>query len=219
MTLNKEKVFSFLASISLLVLFGLSITYLGEDRIKFMVESAGIWALMVIIALKALTIIIPPLSGVPLYLMAGSLFGVWYGLGFILIGDAIGYSVAFYLSRYLGRERIERFMFKNESGIINKIIGRLSTIKGFLIVSCIFCFMSELVAYAAGLSRLPFRYFFPIFMIGDGIVSYILIWTSNKVGVSFSLIAILLGALVLFSAISFFISNWYDKRKALRETM
>ncbi|MEN9604967.1 MAG: hypothetical protein RJB39_652 [Candidatus Parcubacteria bacterium] len=199
--------------LSLLVLFAFSISYFGEDRIRLMVESAGIWALVLIIALKALTIIIPPLSGVPLYLMAGSLFGVTNGLAFILIGDALGYSTAFFLSRYLGRQRLEKFMFKNETGTINKIVTRLSTVKGFIVVSCVFSFASELVAYAAGLSRLPFKYFLPIFMIGDGIVSFILIWTSDRVGISLSLIAILMISLVAFSAVSFLISNWYDKRK------
>jgi uncharacterized membrane protein YdjX (TVP38/TMEM64 family) len=213
MNLTKEKVWSFLLSLTLILLFIFSIAYLGEERIRTLVESAGIWAPILMIVIKILTIVIAPLSGAPLYIMAGTLFGVSEGLLYIIIGDAIGYSTAFFISRYLGRERVEKFMSKNESGIVNTIVKRLSTIKGFLIACCIFCFASELVAYAAGLSRLPFRYFLPIFMAGDALIAFVIIWTSNKVGISFGLVAVVVGSLVVFSSISYLISRRYERGK------
>ncbi len=216
---NREKAFSFLISLSLLILFAFSVSYFGEDRIRLIVDSSGLWAPLIILLLKALTIIIPPLSGVPLYLMAGSLFGVADGLMIILIGDVIGYSTAFYIGRYLGQDRIEALMSKNEAGMISKIVLRLSTIKGFIIACCIFSFASELVAYAAGLSRLPYKYFLPILMAGNSIVAFIIVWTSSKVGLSVGLVVVLLGSLALFSLISFIASKWYDKRKERRQAI
>lgn len=218
MNITKEKIWTFSVSLAIILLFVFSVTYLGEEKIKLIVESSGIWAPILMIVMKILTIVVAPLSGVPLYLMAGTLFGVSEGLIYILIGDALGYSTAFFISRGFGRHLLEKFMSKNESGIVNGMVKRLSTIKGFLVTCCLFAFASELVAYAAGLSRLPFKYFLPIFMTGDALIAFIIIWTSNKVGISFGLVAVVVGSLAVFSFISWLITRRKPKPEAFDQT-
>lgn len=135
--------------------------YFDLADVRSTIESAGIWAPLVLIAAKASTIVIAPLGGSPLYPLAGALFGFWYGTLLLIIGDAIGGAIAFYISRMFGRQVAEKFI-GNEKTFLSQALGMMGTTKGFLIAR--FCFMPipELTAYGAGLTRLHFLPFIVI---------------------------------------------------------
>ena len=84
----------------------------GVDQLQKIVDQAGPWAPVVYVVLKASTIVIAPLSGIPLKISAGALFGLRAGSIYTLLGDLIGGSINFWLARLLGQSIIARLAGK-----------------------------------------------------------------------------------------------------------
>ncbi len=138
--------------------------YFGITEVQTAVENAGVWAPLVLILAKASTIVIAPLSGSPLYPLAGALFGFWEGVLWLAIGDALGGIVAFYLSRIFGRHIVEKMLGAAEEKFLARVLRMVGTAKGFLVARICFAPMPEVVAYGAGLTRLNFVPFILIYV-------------------------------------------------------
>lgn len=159
---------TFLAALPGLISFALLIggivfvfRYFDQETITLYIEGAGLWAPLALIVAKASTIVIAPLGGAPLYPLAGALFGFWNGFFYIMLGDILGATIAFWLSRLFGR-RIVNYFFP-DSAMINRVLKALSTFKGFLMARIGFIALPEVVSYAAGLSSINFFLFFAVF--------------------------------------------------------
>lgn len=131
----------------------------GIDTVRENVATAGIYGPLIIILLKATTIVVVPLGGTPLYPIAGAIFGFWQGLGITLIGDAIGATIAFYLSRYFGVSILHFFISRQHLPMIEKIVERVSQPKTFWKARLFFAGFPELFAYAAGLTKVSYLTF------------------------------------------------------------
>lgn len=140
------------------VAYGLTVS-IGIDGLKQIVGRAGIWGPLAVIVLKMTTIIIVPLPGGPLYAIAGAAFGFWPGLGITFVGDVLGFSVAFYLSRAFGRNIITVFVPRTQFSFIEKLLVQGSAPKSFLKARLAFSGFPEVFAYAAGLTRVSFLVF------------------------------------------------------------
>ena len=142
--------------------------YIDIEALRGEIERAGWWAPLILIALKASTIVIAPLGGSPLYPIAGALFDFWEAVFYLVLGDILGGAISFYLSRYFGRALVER-MLGSDPGLITNALYMMSTVRGFFIARLCFITFPELASYAAGLSRLHFLPFIVIFA-GVGVV-------------------------------------------------
>lgn len=190
------------AGLTILALVVLSF-FIDIDTLKQWVIDAGPWAPLLFIALKILTIVAAPVSGSPLYPLVGMLFGFFPGFFYVALGDLIGYTIAFHISRHFGREYVLRLIAKNETGMLAKIVDRLSDAKSFFVACFAFAVMPELLAYGAGLSRLPYIKFisilWPLSMIG----SATLVFFGSKITdtahslLSASIIPLAIGSVVL----------------------
>ena len=127
----------------------------GPDEMRAWIESAGIWAPLAFVAAKTSTIVFAPLNGSFLYPLAGTLFGFWKGLALVVIGDALGGTIAFWISRRFGRTIVER-MLGSDSGLLRHILDTIGTVRGFFITRLLLITAQDILAYAAGLTRLPF---------------------------------------------------------------
>lgn len=132
------------------------------DAVQAYIETAGVWAPLLLILAKATTIILVPLSGSPLYPIGGALFGFWKAFGLLLVGDAIGGTVAFVISRYFGRAVALR-LIGSQGGLLTQALEMMSTVRGFLLARLCFLSFPEIPAYAGGLSRIPFLPFILIY--------------------------------------------------------
>lgn len=132
---------------------------IGIDGLERLVERAGLWGPLAVIAFKIATIIIVPLSGGPVYAIAGAAFGFWQGLAITFVGDVLGFSTAFYLSRVFGRKIIDVFVPRAQFPFIEKLLAQGSARTSFLKARLAFSGFPEVFAYAAGLTSVSFLLF------------------------------------------------------------
>ena len=142
----------------ILIFVGLAL-FVDIKSLKVWVLEAGIWGPLVFILLKISTVVIAPLSGSPLYPLVGLLFGFWPGMVYVALGDFLGYTIAFFISRIFGRDAMEKFLSDKEESVVTQVMNRVGDTKGFIQVCVAFFALPEVVSYGAGLSRLPYRKF------------------------------------------------------------
>lgn len=165
--------------------------FIDIKDLKDVIAASGPLAPLLFIVLKASTVVVAPLSGSPLYPLVGLLFGFWPGLLYVVIGDFIGITIAFTLSRLFGYPVVHRFIVGKERGMLAKIVRHVGTTKGFIHM-CLTCFaLPELIAYGAGLSTLPYWKFILIYL---------------PISIAASSAAVLFGSLLDPSNASFFIA-------------
>ena len=130
--------------------------FVDIDTLKEWVLRSGVWAPLVFIALKILTIVVAPLSGSPLYPLVGVLFGFWPGILYVAIGDFLGYSLTFGISRMFGRKIVIKMIGGKEEGLLSKVVDHVGTPRGFFHAMMTMFALPELLSYGAGLSKLPY---------------------------------------------------------------
>jgi uncharacterized membrane protein YdjX (TVP38/TMEM64 family) len=188
-----------LLALGVIVILGL---FVDLDALKDSVLAAGIWAPLAFIALKTLTVVMVPLSGAPLYPIVGAFFGFFPGVFYVIIGDAIGYTIAFFLSRTLGLPIVSKWIATDEQSIFKRAVDHVGTIKGFLHTCLTLGAVPELIAYAAGLTKLPYRIFIPVMIMLSAAVSSILVYIGATFGTEGTLattIILPLAALVIIA--------------------
>lgn len=135
----------------------------GASEIKEYVLSFGIWAPVIYIILFTLV----PLTLFPdsvLAIAGGMCFGVMGGAICTMIGAIFGGTLAFFISRTLGKG----FAKKLSNNEMQKISAKIEE-KGFLIVlflRLIPLFPFDVISYSAGLSRINLRDFIMATFIG-----------------------------------------------------
>jgi len=144
------------------VLFILSIQMIRNGSLVDQIHSFGLLAPIIFVLLKISTLVIAPLGGTPLYFIAGSLFGNATGLALAILGDVVGSTICFLLSRLYGRKVVQ--MFAGEA-FFEKILHTVSVLRdsrSFIKARIALIAMPEILAYASGLSTINFFTFFLI---------------------------------------------------------
>lgn len=142
-----------LVGLGLLELFG------GLDYFVKIVNEAGAAAPLLFIVLKALTYVVAPLSGAPLKITAGALFGFWPATLYVLVGDGLGGSLNYWLARIFGRPVVAKFTGSKELDKIDKLKTRVDSVKALVFARIVLAGVYDFVSYAAGLLKIPFQRF------------------------------------------------------------
>ena len=132
----------------------------GVTHFRGLIEGAGPWAPLVFVILKASTYVIAPLSGTPLKLVAGALFGFWDGALYALAGDVLGACLNFWIARLLRVKAIARLAGKKTLVRIDEVTAHVGGWKALLVARLLLSSLYDFISYAAGLSNLRFRHFF-----------------------------------------------------------
>ncbi len=140
-------------------------TYIGVDTLRERVADAGWIALALIITAKATTIIVAPLGGTIIYPIAGAAYGILPGLGVTLIGDFVGSTVAFFLSRWFGSSILNTFTSRAQAPLITNVLTQLEDRTAFVWARISAAGFMDLFAYAAGLTKVPYGYFILVHML------------------------------------------------------
>lgn len=129
------------------------------NEIKLFIKSFGLMAPCVFIIMFALaTVLFVP--GLPITIVAGILFGAFWGTVYVVIGSTIGVSLAFLIGRYVGREFVRKMADKNErmSKLDNYIKEQGNTI--LIISRLIPLFPFNLQNYVYGITDIDFGTYF-----------------------------------------------------------
>lgn len=140
------------------------------------ISSLGIWAPIIFILFKISTLVLAPLGGTPLYLIAGNLFGSFNGYLFTLIGDIIGSTICFILSRTYGNKIIVKLVGKNFLEKITNSIKVLENTGSFIKARTLMFAMPEVLAYAGGLTKIKFSVFSMINSVFYVITNFIMVF-------------------------------------------
>jgi uncharacterized membrane protein YdjX (TVP38/TMEM64 family) len=131
--------------------------YLSIDSLKAFVENAreSPWAPLIYIGLYIIAVIFA-VPGFALTIVAGPIFGLWWGTLYVVIASNIGTQITFFISRYAGRDFIARII-KHES-FLDKVSKKFEK-NDFLVmlyIRLIPLFPFNVINYLCGLT--PVRY-------------------------------------------------------------
>ena len=156
---KREKIIEIIWFVVVLILFIISVKMIKSGELQSEVASYGIFAPLLIIILKMVTLIIAPLGGAPLYVIAGALLGTAKGFLICFLGDVLGSSVCFLLSRRYGQRILNFFAGSHNVEKVLKTVNIINNTKYFIKARIGFMIMPELLSYSAGLSRINFWIF------------------------------------------------------------
>jgi len=177
-----------LASIGFVQMLG------GVSRMRELVATAGVWAPLVFIFLKVLTYVIAPLSGAPLTLMAGAVFGVNEGFGLIVLGEMLGAGSNFWIARVLGRPGIRRFGGIRTIRKVDKAVSHVGGWRALLVASVFFSPLYDFISYAAGLSNISYNVFFWVSLVGIIPMAAIWVTVGDRLTSGYGVVLVLTGA-------------------------
>jgi uncharacterized membrane protein YdjX (TVP38/TMEM64 family) len=127
------------------------------------IESYGPLAPLAYIGLYATQIVVAPLPGNFMGILAGYLFGILWGALYSVVALTIGVSIAIGLSRFFGRPLLERFV---PDEMLKRWESKLR-IRSPLLWIIVFMFpVPDAFIYVAGLSSLPLRTLIPSIVVG-----------------------------------------------------
>ena len=133
---------------------------IGLENAQNYVKQAGVWAPVLFVALSAASLIIAPLSGSSLFILGGALFGKEVAFLLSYAGTLLGCSTNFWISRKLGRKVAARFIGHDELDDLDKFTQRMGNRRGILYITLLMPLGQDIVSYAVGLTKTPYRNFF-----------------------------------------------------------
>jgi len=209
-----EKLIEIVWFVVVIAIFVVSIKMIRNGELQSELANFGILAPLVLVVLKASTLIIAPLGGTPLYLIAGALFGNVKGLLLVLLGDVLGSTICFYLSRIYGEKVLKFFAGSQNVGRVLKTVSLISNTKSFVKARLGFVSIPELLAYASGLSKINFWTFTFINTLFYLPVDIVLVFFGSQVaGLSLKYFFLYPFILAIFPIIGFF-ALYKDYEKA-----
>lgn len=126
------------------------------DRIKELIDSAGIFGPIIFVILQIAQVVLAPIPGNVVGAVGGVIFG-WWGLLLTIIGSILGMMIVVAISRKLGRPFVEKFFSKEQIKKFDFLLeGRGAKFALFLIFLLPF-FPDDLIGYIAGLTKIRFR--------------------------------------------------------------
>ena len=151
-----------LLAAAVLGLLGLLSWYLGRrispGQIQAALEGLGIWAPL---AYTGLFVVLPafffPVA--VLALAGGLLFGLWKGAVYTFIGAVLNCSLMFWMSRYIGRSKVEDLIRRKLSPQWQQRLARLGGRDGFLfliVLRLIPAVPYNLINYAFGITGMSY---------------------------------------------------------------
>lgn len=212
--MRKERIIEIIWFVIVVFLFVFSIKLLKSGELQTQVASFGILAPIVLVFLKAATLVIAPLGGTPIYILSGALFGLTKGLLVVIVGDLVGSTICFWLSRKFGTKVLNFFAGPQNVEKVLKTVNIINSTKTFTKARLGFVSMPELLAYASGLSKINFWKFSIINLLFYIPVDLVYVLLGDKLVESGTKLFVIITVVVYLAAITGFALLYKDYEKA-----
>ncbi|MFB6165920.1 MAG: TVP38/TMEM64 family protein [Haloarculaceae archaeon] len=118
------------------------------------VRGFGVWGPVVLVAVQAAQVVVAPIPGQVLAVVAGYLYGTWWGTLYNLLGVTIGSTIAFWLARRFGRSYVESVVSEGALATFDGVDdthARLGLFVAFLVPGL----PDDLLCFVGGLTTVP----------------------------------------------------------------
>jgi uncharacterized membrane protein YdjX (TVP38/TMEM64 family) len=179
----------------------------GSDRLQAMIEEAGPLAPIVYMLLRALTYVFAPLTTGPIQLASGALFGIWEGIAYSLLGEALGGSINFWIGRRFGRPVVLRLA--GEQGLLKAeeyyhLVGEW---RGLALARLVLFAMWDFLSYVIGFTPVKYSHYLLVSLIVGAIPTAAAVFVGSQLGgenqallmVGISALCVVLSLPLLFS--------------------
>lgn len=161
------------------------INAIGVETIRETIASAGPFAPLLYIVIKAATYVFAPLTSGPIQVGAGIIFEPFWGIVYTVIGEAIGGSVAFLIARRFGRPVVKRLLGDDGLARVETFVSQIVDWKTLLYARIILFALFDFISYAAGFSRVRYRTYLIIALTAGTIPTAVAVllgsaWTENS---------------------------------------
>ncbi len=127
---------------------------LDPASVRLFLNSLGPWGPIVLVLALAAVLVLPAIPATVLQIGAGLAFGPPLGLVYVLVADALGASIGFWLARR-GRSLIERRLSEENRATLARLSQRISW-RSMLLLRLLPGPAYPLVSFAAGYSPIGF---------------------------------------------------------------
>ena len=129
------------------------------------IDGFGIYAPVAFILLQALQVILAPIPGQALALVAGYLFGSLPGLVYSMIGVVAGSAIAFLIARRFGRPAVERLLDDALIETFDEFVEWVG-VPGLFVFVLIPGLPDDAISFLAGLAQFRLRTFLAVIIVG-----------------------------------------------------
>ena len=181
------------------------------EALRTWLDQFGIFAPIVFIGIQALQVIVAPIPGQVVALVAGYLFGSLWGTVYSLTGVLIGSAVAFSLSKRYGRSFVESVIHED---VIERFDGFVDTvgIPGLFAFVIIPGLPDDAICFLSGLTKWSLPTFIGVIAVGR-LPAYVLtVYAGGELASGRFLSAMALVALVVAAS-----AVGYYKQEAVRD--
>lgn len=139
--------------------------FTNQQALRAWLDGFGIFAPLVFVGLQALQVIIAPIPGQVVAVVAGYLFGSFWGIVYSLTGVLIGSAIAFSLSKRFGRSFVESVLHED---IVSRFDGFVDTvgIPGLFAFVVVPGLPDDAICFIGGLTKWSLPTFIGVIAIG-----------------------------------------------------
>jgi len=131
----------------------------GVAPVQAWLAQFGLYSWLVFVLLAAASLILAPLSGSSLYVVGGTLFGQHLAFVLSVMATILGCSVNFWLARCWGRRLVTRLVGTHQVAALDRWFQDLQTHHSIFYMFLVMHLSQDIVSYALGLTRIPYRDF------------------------------------------------------------
>ena len=174
------------------------INFNQQELISFLSSFKEI-SFLIYVLLIIVGIIFAPIHPFIFYVAGGIVFGPYISWGLIMVGVAIGSSIAFKLAKRYGRRFVEKNVSKKHINRFDKVSDKYGSISTFLLrVNPLTS--SDIWSYIAGLTRIKFWKFLMWTLLGLAPAIFVQTYFGKAVGENTILFKIFIGLAISYIA-------------------
>jgi uncharacterized membrane protein YdjX (TVP38/TMEM64 family) len=173
---------------------------LDPTRLRAFLAGFGSWTPAAFVALQAAQVVVAPIPGQLLGLVAGYLFGGLAGALYSMVGVTLGSAVAIGVSRRYGRPYTERVVDDSVLERFDAIVEEVG-VPGLFLMYLLPVFPDDVLCFVAGLTDIPLPRLLALVLVGRAPTFVLVAYLGGSVADSNLAFAALLGVTLLVLAV------------------